>query len=250
MPDGGVIRLVARRLNPLGRDAMDWPGLSDGEPSAKKFLAFDVIDQGKGISDSEKPLVFEPFYSTKPPATGTGLGLSSVHGFVMQSEGDVKIFDNPGGGTRVSMIFPMAVQHVRQPKMQLLRDRLEPCRILVVEDNEAVGQSLQTSLASRGFLVTLVSSGEAAIARLSEKSRDIDLVLSDVRMPGAVDGFALQRWTNEHLPALRFILMSGYSCGDSDVTSTFLQKPFTDEQLIECIRQELQSTEPQHRMRA
>lgn len=234
MPQGGTINLRIFRQRIEQPASSGWKDVQAGE-----YIAFEVDDTGKGMSDDELTKAFEPFYTTKPPAAGTGLGLSSVYGFVKQSGGDVKIHNRPGAGICVSMIFPTSDETVAEDSVRGGSAGDMYCRMLLVEDNEEVGRSILTKVRSMGMEAELVTSGTAAIERLLHDDQ-FDLVLSDVRMPGEVDGVHLRGWIQEHKSELAVLLMSGYSDIDElPAGSIILQKPFTEMELLQAMSLEL-----------
>ena len=235
MPNGGKIRLAAR---PFGSNPDD-----EGEWDLEEFqdhLLIEVIDEGKGLTAEEKKHVFEPFYSTKPTATGTGLGLSSVLGFVQQSGGDIQIFDNADTGLRVSMVFPVSEEP--SPFTDEAVEGIAPVggKVLIVEDNSYVAYSVRNDLEQLGFETHWVDNGRDAIELFIDEFV-FDAVVSDVRMPGDVSGIELRDWIRQNYPETGFVLMSGYSYVDTNPErSAFLQKPFTPIELLQAIHSELQ----------
>ncbi len=235
MPDGGKIRLAARPFGSNPEDMNEW-----NPESFHDHLLIEVIDEGKGLTAEEKKHVFEPFYSTKPTATGTGLGLSSVLGFVQQSGGDIKIFDNLDSGLRVAMVFPTSEEPSVFADEAVGGFAPVGGRVLIVEDNSSVAYSVRNDLEQLGFETHWVDNGREAI-ELFIDGCVFDAVVSDVRMPGDVSGIELRDWTRQNYPETGFVLMSGYSYVDTNPErSSFLQKPFTPTELLQAICSELQ----------
>ena len=235
MPNGGTIRLASRQFGSNPEDEREW-----NLEKFQDFLLIEVIDEGKGLTAEEKKHVFEPFYSTKPTATGTGLGLSSVLGFVQQSGGDIKIFDNADSGLRVAMVFPVSEEP--SPFTDESVEGIAPVggKVLIVEDNGYVAYSVRNDLEQLGFETHWVDNGRDAIELFIDEFV-FDAVVSDVRMPGDVSGIELRDWIRQNYPETGFVLMSGYSYVDTNPErSAFLQKPFTPIELLQAIHSELQ----------
>jgi CheY-like chemotaxis protein len=155
--------------------------------------------------------VFEPFFTTKPVGKGTGLGLSSVLGFARQSGGTVRIYSEVGVGTTVKLYFRAVVganeeQHQERETSPV---RLGPCRILLVEDEAAVRRVIKARLQMEGFSV--VDAGDAAQAiEAFHSDGQIDLILTDIVMPGSLQGTGLVKALRQIDPELKAIFMSGY----------------------------------------
>jgi len=174
----------------------------------------EVADAGSGMTSEVASRAFDPFFTTKPRGEGTGLGLSMVHGFVHQSGGTLRLLTTPGIGTRVRLFFPLATsvaateEPAPAPSLPLRRS-LTP-RVLVVDDDDAVRRMLARMLELRGFLVDTASNALAAMQRLREQR--FDALLSDVLMPGDLDGLDLARWARQH--GLPVLLVSGFVGGE------------------------------------
>jgi len=195
MPDGGTLRIA---VSPAPSGA--------GEPMA----AISISDTGTGMDPETASRIFEPFFTTKKTGKGTGLGLSQVYGFATQSGGDVVVDSEPGKGTTVSILLPCSESSiVAQP---VAEDDAVPDQpradILVVEDNEEVGQFAETLLTELGHSVTLATSGEEALELA--RGHDFDVVFSDVVMPG-MGGLRLAEQLAAEKPELPVILATGYS---------------------------------------
>jgi CheY-like chemotaxis protein len=203
MPDGGRLEIVAREA-----DAAD-PGV----PPIGRFVLIEVADTGVGIPPELAERVFEPFFTTKSIGRGTGLGLSQVQALCQRAGGVARIAQRPGGGTRVLLYFP-AVEN-REPVAEGQQDAELPRdiggRLLLVEDNDAVANATREVLIAMGCKVEHVASGEAALAFLTARSGDVDAVISDVEMPGRIDGIALAEHVRSAWPSLPVILMTGYA---------------------------------------
>ena len=178
------------------------------------FVAVSVQDTGAGIPADKLEQIFEPFFTTKEVGKGTGLGLSQVFGFAQQSEGEIEVTSEPGRGATFTLFLP------RVDKLPDRVDRPAPAhqrrsvgkgaRVLIVEDNEAVGQFSTEMLQDLGYATTLASNAAEALEMLTENALRFDLVFSDVIMPG-MNGVDLARVLRDRYPALPVVLTSGYS---------------------------------------
>ncbi|HTU11106.1 MAG TPA: ATP-binding protein [Allosphingosinicella sp.] len=207
------------------------------DPERGEMIALSVSDSGTGMDEDTLARAFEPFFTTKLTGKGTGLGLSQVYGFASQSGGDVRIDSVAGQGTTVTLLLPgrdaAAAGAPAKEAGGLRRGRTG--RILLVEDNEEVGQFAEQLLEELGHDVVRVLSGEEALDRaLADK---FDLVFTDVVMPG-MSGLELAARLAEQRPGLPVILTTGYS--DEIATSgagglPVIPKPYTPEVLSEAI---------------
>jgi CheY-like chemotaxis protein len=240
MPDGG--RLVIETSNATfdaytaGPDA----GLTPGD-----YVRLSVSDSGVGMTKEVLSRAFEPFFTTKPHGRGTGLGLSTIYGFVKQSNGNVTIYSEPGKGTAINLYLP---RHHAEP----LRDEVQgqaPATatasgetVLIVEDNPEVRAVGVSHLKRLGYRVEETATAPAAIERL-EGGLDVDAVFSDVVMPGGLSGFDLARWIKTNRPDLPILLTSGFAedvarGSDTDVPAhALLRKPYTQAELARSLRE-------------
>jgi CheY-like chemotaxis protein len=220
MPNGGVIKLRARNVTADGSDAAGLQG---------DFVALSVSDTGMGIPPDVLAKVFEPFFTTKEVGKGTGLGLSQVYGFARQSGGDVQITSEEGKGTTVTLYLPRAYGMVTEvpPEIPIEESVCAGSTILVVEDNVAVGEVSAMLLEQLGYTVRQVERPAAALALLA-RDNDVDLVFSDIVMPGDMDGLTLARTIRDRHPSLPVMLATGYSSAAERVGSEFpiIRKPY------------------------
>ena len=239
MAGGGRLRIG------LSRHTLDADDLA-GNPDAASgnFIAIEFTDQGEGIAAEDLPRVFEPFFTTKAPGKGTGLGLSQVFGFVRQSHGHVRIESAVGIGTTVTVFLPVAEQPAAEtsagqaePPAPALAQAPRPPgatpRVLVVDDNAEILGLARSILRAGKFEVVTASSGDEA-ARMLDAGAPCDVLLSDVLMPGTLDGFALAERAARVRPSLPVVLMSGYAPEPDRVPASvaaFLQKPFNRDSL-------------------
>jgi PAS domain S-box-containing protein len=221
MPDGGSITLSARNV-------VLKPGSAAG-PLEGEFVALAVIDTGCGIAAELLQRVFEPFFTTKPVGKGTGLGLSQVHGFAAQSGGAVTVSSEPGKGTVVTIYLPRSR---KAPLSTQEDDAGEPRRsergtVLVVEDSREVADVTTALVEQLGYRVLRAENAAEALHHL-QQGIQVDLVFSDVVMPGGMDGLALAELCRERFPHVPVLLTTGFSGSAQVVDSRFdiLRKPF------------------------
>ena len=231
MPDGGVITLAVENVYPAEDDG-------DGE-----FVRISVADTGVGMAPEVQARVFEPFFTTKDVNKGSGLGLPQVYGFAQQSRGRVTIDSQMGVGTRVTLQLrrslgePAAVSRPPDVATQAA-DGANRGQILLVEDDKEVSALTRELLNELGFSVLHVASPDAALGALAN-ARDIDVVLSDIMMPGGVSGVHLAREIRRRHPDLRVVLTTGYVEAAADVGDgefDLLLKPYTAEALAAALR--------------
>ena len=203
-----------------------------GDVSAGKYLRVAVRDTGAGMDAETAARAVEPFFTTKPPGEGTGLGLSQVYGFARQSGGSVDIETRPGQGATVAMLLPIA-EAVDLGAGEVAIDHVAgqvPSRVLLVEDDPQVAELVDTMLGDLGHTVVRAGCVDEALDRLDQDSA-IELVLSDVIMPGGRSGVDLAEHLATARPGLPIVLCSGYTGGDQGRAQAgawpFLSKPFS-----------------------
>ena len=206
-----------------------------------------MSDTGSGIPPEVAARAFEPFFTTKPPGRGTGLGLASIYGFVKQSGGNATIYSEPGRGTTVHVYLPSV------PKVEVASrgDRATELSaagggetVLVVEDNPQVRRLSVRRLELLGYGAVEADSGPSATALL-EREQKIDLIFSDVVMPGGMTGYELASFTRQHHPSVRILLTSGYDAEQqATVVSDLrvLRKPYNQADLARALRDILTSS--------
>ena len=222
MPGGGVITISAHN---------EMPG---GEADAGRHVAISVEDTGAGIAPDILGKIFDPFFTTKPIGKGTGLGLSQVHGFAHQAGGTVRVASELGKGTRITILLP------REEIAPLAKraDAVEAAGsgiVLLVEDNPEVASVSSNLLEQLGYTVRRVADAEAALREIEFDG--IDLVFSDIVMPGKMDGLGLARHLKAVRPGLPILLTSGYSDAALNVRGDFpiLRKPYEIHELSQAI---------------
>ena len=193
MPDGGTLRITTRNLElrPGDELARDGAGLEPG-----RYVVLEVADTGVGIPSAALDQVFEPFFTTKGVGEGSGLGLAMVYGFAKQSGGHAEVDSRLGEGTTIRLYFPEGRRAPACAGRTPTRSRLGPKagseRILVVEDAADVRAAVTAQLAALGYAVQEAATGAAALAAL-RGGPHFDLMLTDVVMPGELQGPALAR---------------------------------------------------------
>jgi PAS domain S-box-containing protein len=239
MPDGGKVTIEVTNIFADEEYCRRNPELSPGQ-----YVLICVSDTGCGMPPDVVDRAFEPFFTTKELGHGTGLGLSQVYGFVKQSGGHVKIYSEDGQGTTVSIYLPRFTRQadLDEPSAYDTPGRSEADEvILVVEDDEDLRSYLTEALRSLGYSVLASAHAEGALAILSRNSARIDLMLTDVVMPG-MNGRELGRRAQEVRPGLRVLYMSGYSRnavvhqGRLDDGIELLPKPISQTHLASRVR--------------
>jgi CheY-like chemotaxis protein len=235
MPKGGTIEIEA--ANGRAWDA----------PSAEARLAGDCVritarDTGSGIAPDILGRVFEPFFTTKDPSGASGLGLSQVQGFVRRQGGAVDLRSTPGQGTEITLFLPRAAAQARIGGPSLEAEMIaEPRvperhgRVLVVDDDPEVAAALSLVLAEIGYEAETALGPEAALAAI--EAHPPDLVLTDLAMPGGMDGAALAREIRLQRPSLPVLLITGDPQGAAEIGDVpFVLKPITGRKLSEAIQ--------------
>ena len=246
MPNGGTLSISTAAFVPDADYVAQQPDVKAGE-----FVVIEVSDTGAGMTPDVVARAFEPFFTTKETGKGSGLGLSMVYGFLKQSGGHARIYSESGIGTSVKLYFPAAPAHSLTQRLQRpaqsgeVRGGSE--HILVVEDHAEVRRTVTATLSALGYLVLEADSGAAGLETLRRQGRNIDLLLSDMVMPGGMDGYELVKQGRALFPNLKVVLVSGYSrshlhSGRSSIAGVaFLNKPFRKDELARVLRQVLDS---------
>ena len=240
MPDGGVLRFRAEACHALPSDVrgeLDDPSVPD-----EHFVAISISDTGIGMPEAVKERAFEPFFTTKEAGRGTGLGLSTVYGFVKQSSGAVAIDSAPGVGTTVTMYIPKPSNPDAAIEEADPVDEAVPAglKVLVVEDDAEVRNVVHTFLATLGCVASAASSGEQALLALGPDA-DFDLLLTDIAIGPGMRGTQLATEAQRRFPKLAILLMSGFSADlldadrDSPPSWELLRKPYSREELARAI---------------
>jgi signal transduction histidine kinase/CheY-like chemotaxis protein len=237
---GGRLTIEARNVS-LGESDLD----INGEPRPGDYVMVAVIDTGSGMTAEVASRAFEPFFTTKEVGKGTGLGLSMVYGFVRQSGGLVQMQSAPRQGSTVRLFFPRLATPPNEDASPaegiVTREGSET--ILVVEDNDMVRTYVESELKTLGYRVITAASGPAALDLLRQ-SGDIDLLFTDVVMPGGMFGPELARQAIQLRPGLKVLFTSGYSqnpvsAPDAIGDARILTKPFRRRDLAAMLRSAL-----------
>ena len=238
MPDGGAISISARNT----------PGAL--APAFAQAVTLTITDTGVGMPPEVVSRAFEPFFTTKEVGKGSGLGLAQVYGFIGQSRGTVSIDSAPGRGTTISLVFPRSSQLLASPDST--DEELAPAanagavrprtrgHVLLVEDDLAVAALTTQVLEALGLSVTHVKSGDEALAELP-RSRDVDVVLTDVMMPG-MNGVDLAHAIRKAWPQFPVLLTTGYvEAARAAMAEGFevLVKPYSPDALASALRAQL-----------
>lgn len=243
MPEGGRLTILTANA-PLDREYADQhPGAEPGD-----YVQLAVSDTGSGISPEHLGRVFEPFYTTKETGKGTGLGLSMVYGFVKQSRGYVTLHSELGRGTTVTMYLPRAdVAAAPVETRSAAPAEGGSATILLVEDDELVRHYASSQLAALGYRVIEATNGAAAM-EIVQTQADIDLLFTDVVMPGGMSGHQLADAARALRPALKVLYTSGYAenvivhQGRLDAGVHLLQKPYRRADLARQVRDALDAS--------
>jgi signal transduction histidine kinase len=233
MPQGGVITITVENV------------VAAGEGGLNDFVRISVADTGVGMTPEVQARVFEPFFTTKDVNKGSGLGLPQVYGFAQQSRGRVTVDSQIGVGTIVTLELPRSLREPAAASRQAdgssaptVANPAHRGHVLLVEDDKEVSALTRELLNELGFSVLHVASPDAALGALAD-SRNIDVVLSDIMMPGGVSGVQLAREIRRRYPDLRVVLTTGYveaAAGLSDGEFDLLLKPYTAEALATVLR--------------
>lgn len=227
------------------------PGTSGDLPPGE-YAVITVSDNGIGIPPENIPRLFEPFFTTKPPGQGTGLGLATAYGIVQQHGGTIGVDSRPNVGTTMEVWLPVTQAPVAEDAEPIdgpldadSGEHASPLTILVVEDEPTVRRLMARVLERDGFRVRTAASGREALDHWGDYAGVVDLVLTDVVMPGGVSGTQLGRELRNRHPNLPIVYTSGYDpdYDPSDVSmvpgENFVPKPATADQLLAVIRRQL-----------
>jgi two-component system NtrC family sensor kinase len=254
--DAGQFETAIINMAVNARDAMDGAGrltiavrraaelpVADGHPpSPHGYVAVAVGDTGIGIPQDQLGRIFEPFFTTKQIGQGTGLGLSQVFGFAKQSGGEIDVKSIFGQGATFTIYLPQAQSPAAEKEAASLTSESATTgrgyRVLVVEDNDDVGQFSTELLEDLGYVTRRAANANAALAILGENEFAVDLVFSDVIMPG-MNGVELAGIIRERYPGLPVVLTSGYSnvlAENAHRGFELIQKPYSVESLSRILR--------------
>jgi signal transduction histidine kinase/ActR/RegA family two-component response regulator len=206
MPDGGKLTIEAANAS-----LDDAYAARHAEVEPGQYVLFAITDTGAGMDEATKARALDPFFTTKPVGEGTGLGLPQVYGFVKQSGGHIKIYSELGEGTTVKLYLPRSSGHA--PERPVRADRLASSgaeTVLLADDDEIVRATVAAMLESLGYTVVTAAGGAEALKILEEGTR-IDLLFTDVVMPGPIGGRKLAERAGALIPGLKVLFTSGYT---------------------------------------
>ena len=237
MPGGGRLRIEAGNVTLDAAHAARYPDVVPGD-----YVRLTVADTGTGMTPEVVERAFEPFFTTKELGAGTGLGLSMVYGFVKQSGGHVRIRSQVGAGTTVELYLPRHTSRGRETlaaaQAALDESRLRGReRVLLVEDDPDIRDFVARTLTGFGYRVREAATGREALALLAPDA-PVDLLLSDMTMPGGISGYDLVLEARRQQPELRVLLMSGFTdmAGQLPADCALLEKPFQKLDLARAVR--------------
>jgi PAS domain S-box-containing protein len=245
MPEGGTLTLQTANVEIDEATRRDHPDLQTG-----RYVMLAVSDTGIGMDKQTMSRIFEPFFTTKPAGAGTGLGLSMVYGVVRQSGGAISVDSTPGLGTTFKIYLPRVDRTASAPpSRETVRGPLrEHGTILILEDDDHVRSLVTRMLTNLGYDVTQTANGHQALAALAT-GQPFDLLLTDLVLPGELNGRQVAERALALRPGLPILYMSGYAKdltvdpGRIGPNTNFLSKPFTTEDLAKKIRETLAASE-------
>jgi len=232
------VTIETRNFEVGQEDVQNFAGLPPG-----RYATISLTDTGIGMSNEVRHRVMDPFFTTKEEGKGTGLGMSMVYGFVKQSGGTVRIYSEEGVGTTIRLFFPATdgeVARVAEPSARHI-DRGGDEAILVVEDRPEVGAVAQAFLEASGYTILRAEDGREAL-RILDEAGHVDLLFSDLIMPGGMNGVVLAREARRRRPGLKILLTTGYAeasiervdAGGSEFE--IINKPYRQQDLIRKVR--------------
>jgi PAS domain S-box-containing protein len=241
MPDGGTLIIKTDNVNLDDSYAKTHDGVEAGD-----YVMLEMSDTGEGMNADTQSRIFEPFFTTKDPGRGTGLGMATVYGIVKQHGGNIWLYSEPGKGTTFHIYFPRAADmpEVGTSEKSITRDQWAET-ILVVEDQKQVREMTTMMLKEKGYNVIVADDGRKAVSAASAFTGKIDLLITDVIMPG-LNGRELYTELLQYRPELEVLFISGYPGEIISIHGilkegyNFLQKPVTIDVLSRKIREILE----------
>jgi two-component system cell cycle sensor histidine kinase/response regulator CckA len=241
MPDGGTLSIRTANVTTAQSQKYREQGFKPGE-----YVLLEVADTGIGMTPEVREKIFEPFFTTKGVGEGTGHGLSTVYGIVKQTGGFSYVDSKVGQGTTFRILLPRHEAQSQEETVDVERpatpsDLTGSAKILLVEDEEAVRAFAGRALEARGYKVFQAASGSEALDIFNDMREPVDLVISDVVMPG-MDGPTLMRELRRKQPNLKIIVVSGYAEDafqrhlPKDEEFQFLPKPFSLKELATTVK--------------
>ena len=245
MPNGGQLTISTRNIDVDEKYAAAHPPVTQG-----RYIMLSVIDTGTGIAPETLNQIFEPFFTTKEPGQGTGLGLATVYGIVHQSGGQICVDSTPEEGTTVDIYLPAIEDQETALRAETCVDPPVPAQaeggpetILIAEDERMLSEVMRTWLEDVGYTVLEAHDGREALDVADQYDKPIDLLLTDVMMPGEINGRDLAIRLTAARPRIKVLYMSGYigntflHRGMTGLQDCLLQKPFTIPSMLHRVRQ-------------
>lgn len=244
MPDGGTLLIETRNAHVHEGRYME-TSLPPGD-----YLELSISDTGIGMAPEVSARIFEPFFTTKPSGKGTGLGMSLIYGFVQRSGGDIAVYSELGVGTSFKVRLPRAVTETGQEATPATQTTDRTLRrgtgtILIVDDEIDLAEIAATLLSELGYQTVVAHSGPEAVSILN-MDRPIDLLLTDVVMPGGMDGFDVAAAAVKRRPDIKILMASGFTAGaterfrhNGDAQYPLLRKPYNNYELATVVSQTL-----------
>jgi nitrogen-specific signal transduction histidine kinase/ActR/RegA family two-component response regulator len=239
MPDGGTITIETSTVQVGEDNAEMYSGVAAGE-----YVAVGITDTGSGIPPELVSRVFEPFFTTKEKGKGTGLGLSMVYGFIKQSGGGLSIDSKVGKGTTIRLLLPRLAGEANNAQAKPEKEIMPECKkshvILAVDDNPDVRSTVVRNLKAQGYRVIEAENAEEALAKLDSEKK-VDLLFTDVIMPGRIDGMGLAKLARAKHPGIKVLYTSGFPGEDttagasSNIDAPLLQKPYRKQALMKAV---------------
>ncbi|MBL8627688.1 MAG: response regulator [Myxococcales bacterium] len=243
--DPGQLEQVLMNLVVNARDAMPTGGrvtltvapVASGpgpDRAGQPHVVLEVADTGAGIPAEVLPRVFEPYFTTKDHGKGTGLGLATVHGIVQQAGGEITVESPPGRGAIFRVYLPATTAPMREDLVARPVPATSAATVLVVDDDDRVRLLTERILVRAGYRVLVAASGPAALAAARDHVGEIDLLLSDMVMPG-MSGSELAQAMTATRPRIKVLFMSGYDRGQTGPSQRLITKPFNRDGLIAAV---------------
>jgi signal transduction histidine kinase len=240
MGEGGTLALQTANVAVGKRKPRSISALDSGD-----YCVLNVRDTGSGMSRETRRRLFEPFFTTKDTGKGTGLGLATVYGIVRQSNGTIFVDSEPGEGTAFTIYLPREDGKSEPSSLQAApKEKLQGSeRILLVEDEDMVRQLAERVLREYGYSVLVSSCGTEALEIVARQSEPIDLLVTDVIMPGGMNGKQLADRIVKSRPGMKILYISGYADGgifskaEQDAQIHLLEKPFSPVVLVQKVRE-------------
>lgn len=242
MPNGGRLTIAAR----LSNVEAAYPAVRAGDLKPGVYACVSVSDTGMGMSTETLERAFDPFFTTKPAGKGSGLGLAMVYGFARQSGGTSRIYSEVGFGTTVSIYLPLAKgDHQPELARPLMSMAMKPAKVLVVDDEDDLLEIATAYLKDMGHVAMKANSAGMAL-EVAQREADLDLVITDILMPGGMNGVQLAQQLREERPEIKIMYSSGFPAdalaerGGIVSEGPILRKPYQREEFERMLRRILE----------